>query len=202
MIRVLLAEDILVRGNSLADSLEPETDIDVVASVTDGAADVVATATAGKPDVAVIDITMPGLAGLPLAVRLHRALPQCRTLVVTTDGRPANLGRDADEHVSGFVPRDARGRELAEAIRAAAAGRKVVGYRLAYSTVNVESNPLTRHEIEVLRQVAEGTSARAMAKRLRLSRGVVRDLLASSVAKLEAHDPAGATRIAAAEGWL
>lgn len=199
----MLAEDILVRGDSLAGSLEPETDIDVVASVIDGAAtEVLASARTHRPDVAVIDITMPGLAGLPLAVRLHRALPQCRTLILTTDGRPANLGREACDHVSGFLPRDARGRELAEAIRAAAAGRKVVGHRVAYSTVSVDPNPLTRHEIEVLRHVAEGTSPRAMAKRLRLSRGVVRDLLASSVEKLEAHDPAGAKRIAAAEGWL
>ena len=148
-IRVLLAEDqSLVRG-ALAALLSMEDDIEVVAEVSSGDA-VVPTALDVRPDVAMLDIEMPGMDGLAAAAALRTAIPACRVLIVTTFGRPGYLRQALEAGAMGFVLKDAPASQLAIAIRQVAAGRRVVDPALALDALSEGANPLSERERDVL----------------------------------------------------
>ncbi|MEU5980362.1 response regulator transcription factor [Streptomyces sp. NPDC047315] len=201
MVRILLAEDMLMLRRALVSLLELQPDIEVVAEV--GAGDqILPAALAVRPDVAVLDIDLPGIDGIQAAAQLHEQLPQCRTMILTSLGRPGNLRRAIQAHVSGFLLKDADPDELAAAIRAVAAGEQVIDPQLAVATIQAAENPLTARETEVLRLVSEGEDIPEIARRLSLSPGTVRNYLTTSVTKLSARNRMDAVRIARASGWL
>jgi two-component system response regulator DesR len=200
-IRVLLAEDqTLVRG-ALAALLSLEPDIEVVAEVARGDEVVRASLTA-RPDVALLDIEMPGLDGLAAAAQLRRALPACRVVIVTTFGRPGYLRSALAAGASGFLLKDAPAAELAGAIRRVAAGGRVVDPALAVAALSDGENPLSLREREVLSASTELPTIAAIADRLSLSEGTVRNHLSSAIQKVGARNRAEAARLAAAKGWL
>ncbi|MCW2919519.1 MAG: response regulator receiver protein [Actinomycetia bacterium] len=201
MIRVLLAEDVRILREALAGLLALEEDIEVVAEV--GSGDViVATAVLTRPDVAVIDIELPGMDGLSAAAELHERLPECRTLILTGVGRPGTLRRALSAHVAGFMVKDARPTELVEAIRTIARGGRVLDPQLAFAALDVQGSPLTKREAEVLRLTASGAEPPEIAARIGLSYGTVRNYLASAVTKLNARNRVDAIRIATEAGWI
>lgn len=200
-IRVLLAEDMhMVRG-ALVALLELEPDIDVVAEVATGD-DIVPTALKVIPDVAVIDIDLPGIDGLTAASHLHESVPACRTLILTSLGRPGTLRRALSARVGGFILKDAPSRDLADAIRRVAAGHRVVDSNLALAAWDSAECPLTAREIDVLRLAADGAEAPEIAARLFLSTGTVRNYLSTIATKLNARNRVDAIRIATEAGWL
>ncbi len=201
MIRVLLAEDqAMVRG-ALAALLALEGDIDVVAEVARGDA-VVPAALASRPDVALLDIEMPGRDGLSAAADLRAALPSCRALILTTFGRPGYLRRAMEGGAAGFLLKDAPATQLAVAIRRAVAGERVVDPALAMTALSEGGNPLSERERAVLAAAAPGDSVAAIAAALYLSEGTVRNYLSSAIQKLEVHNRAEAARLAERKGWL
>ena len=201
MIRVLLAEDQdLVRG-AMAALLSLEPDIEVVAEVGRGD-EVVDAAMASRPDVALLDIEMPGEDGIAAARRLRRALPGCRVLMVTTFGRPGYMRRAMAGGASGFMLKDAPAKELAVAIRRTAAGERVLDPQLAAQALSEGDSPLSQREAEVLVSAADGASIAEVASRLFLSEGTVRNHLSSAIQKLEARNRMEAVRIAEEKGWL
>lgn len=201
MIRVLLAEDMhMVRG-ALVALLNLEPDIDVVVEVASGD-EIVPTARRTVPDVAVIDIDLPGKDGLTAAAELHAELPACRTLILTSLGRPGTLRRALSARVGGFLLKDASPRELADAIRSVAVGRRVVDSQLALAAWDSTDCPLTARELEVLRLAAGGADTMEIASRLFLSVGTVRNYLTASVSKLNARNRVDAIRIARESGWV
>jgi two-component system response regulator DesR len=200
-IRVLLAEDqAMVRG-ALAALLRLERDIDVVAEVARGDA-VVPTALEQRPDVALLDVEMPGLDGLAAAEQLRNALPDCRVLILTTFGRPGYLRRAMAAGASGFLLKDAPASELADAIRRAAAGGRVVDPALAVTALSVGSSPLSERETEVLAASTAHATIADIALRLHLSEGTVRNHLSAAIQKIGARNRAEAARIAEDKGWL
>ena len=201
MIRVLIAEDQeMVRG-ALAALLGLEPDIEVVAQV--GRGDEVAPAAlAARPDVALLDIEMPGIDGLEAAEMLRTALPACKVLILTTFGRPGYLARAMQAGVSGFLVKDAPADELAAAIRGALAGARVVDPTLAAAALALGQNPLTRRECDVLRASGEGASVAEIAEWLFLSEGTVRNYLSTAIAKTGTRNRVEAARLAADRGWL
>jgi two-component system, NarL family, response regulator DesR len=201
MIKVLLAEDMhMVRG-ALVALLNLEPDIEVVADVASGD-QIIPTARKHRPDVAVIDIDLPGMDGLTAASELHEQLPGCRTLILTSLGRPGTLRRALSARVGGFILKDAPAAELAEAIRGVAVGRRVVDGQLALAAWDSADCPLTAREIEVLRLAAGGADAVEIASRLFLSAGTVRNYLTMIVSKLNARNRIDAIRIARDAGWV
>ena len=201
MIRVLLAEDMhMVRG-ALAALLNLESDIEVVAQVASGA-DILPAATECKPDVAVIDIDLPEKDGLTAAGELHEHLPGCRTLILTSLGRPGTVRRALDAKVNGFLLKDAPSDKLANALRSVAVGRRVIDSELALSAWETEDCPLTPREIEILRLAAHGRTVADVASELFLSAGTVRNYLAAVVTKLNARNRVDAIRIATDSDWL
>lgn len=201
MIRVLLAEDqAMVRG-ALVALLSLEEDIEIVAEVARGD-EVVAAALEAQPDVALLDIEMPGLNGLDAAARLRAQLPSCRVMILTTFGRPGYLRRAMESGVVGFLVKDAPSAQLATAIRRAVAGERVVDPALAATALSEGVNPLTERERVVLAAAAHGASIADIAATLFLSEGTVRNYLSVAIQKLNAQNRVEAARIAEQQGWL
>jgi two-component system response regulator DesR len=201
MIRILLAEDqSMVRG-ALAALLAFEPDLEVVAQVSSGD-QVVAVAEEAHPDVALLDIEMPGIDGIEAAARLRRVLPECRVLILTTFGRPAYLRRAMEAGVSGFLVKDAPAERLANAIRRTAAGERVVDPELAAAALQDAESPLTPREREVLEAGADGSPVAEVARRLHLSEGTVRNYLSTAIGKTGARNRTEAWRIARERSWL
>jgi two-component system, NarL family, response regulator DesR len=201
MIRVLLAEDqAMVRG-ALAALLELAGDIEVVVQV--ARADAVApAAVAARPDVALLDIEMPGGDGISAAAELRRQLPSCKVLILTTFGRPGYLRRAMESGVVGFLVKDAPAAELASAVRRALAGERIIDPALATAALSEGNNPLTEREREVLAASAHGASIAAIADTLALSEGTVRNYLSEAIQKLAARNRVEAAHIAQEKGWL
>lgn len=201
MIRVLLAEDqAMVRG-ALSALLSREKDVEVVAEVGRGD-EVVQTALVTQPDVALLDIEMPGLDGLAAARALHNALPSCRSVILTTFGRSGYLRRAMESGAIGFLLKDAPAAELAVALRRVMAGERVVDPELALSALSEGNNPLTPRERDVLTASLFGASMAEIAARLVLSEGTVRNHLSTAMQKLGAQNRMEAARLAEQKGWL
>ena len=201
MIRVLLAEDqAMVRG-ALAALLSREQDIEVVAEVARGD-EVVQAALVTQPDVALLDIEMPGGDGLAAAQALQKALPTCRSVILTTFGRSGYLRRAMESGAVGFLLKDAPAAELAVALRRVMAGERVVDPELALSALSEGNNPLTPRERDVLTASLFGASMAEIAARLVLSEGTVRNHLSTAMQKLGAQNRMEAARLAEQKGWL
>jgi two-component system, NarL family, response regulator DesR len=201
VIRVLLAEDQgMVRG-ALASLLGLEPDIEVVAQVARGD-EVIGAARSVDPDVALLDIEMPGATGLEALAELRGALPGCRILILTTFGRPGYLRRAMESGASGFLLKDAPAQELASAIRRAVAGERVVDPGLAAAALSEGDSPLTVREREVLAASKNYATVADIAGALYLSPGTVRNHLSSVMQKLDARNRAEALKLAEEKGWL
>jgi two-component system response regulator DesR len=201
VIRVLLAEDQdLVRG-AMAALLSMEPDIQVVAEV-DRGDEVLAAALQSLPDVALLDIEMPGSDGISAAAELRSHLPECRVLMLTTFGRPGYLRRAMSSGASGFMLKDAPAAELAVAIRRTFKGERVLDPQLAAQALSEGDSPLSAREAEVLATTVDGSSVADVARRLFLSEGTVRNHLSAAIQKLGAHNRVEAARIAREKGWL
>lgn len=200
-IRLLLADDqALVRG-ALAALLNLETDLEVVAEV--GAGDqVLPAALEHRPDVCLLDVEMPGLDGIEVAALLHERLPEVRVLMVTTFGRPGYLRRALQAGASGFVVKDTPATKLADAVRRVHQGLRVVDPALATDSLFSGESPLTPRETDVLRAARDGSSVAAIARKLVLSEGTVRNHLSSAIGKTDATNRAGAVLTAERNGWL
>ena len=200
-IRLLLADDqALVRG-ALAALLDLEPDLSVVAEVARGD-EVVAAARQHAPDVALLDVEMPGLDGIEATRALRAALPEVRVLIVTTFGRPGFLRRALLAGAAGFVVKDTPARQLADAVRRVHSGLRVVDPALAADSLVSGESPLTAREAEVARAAREGGTVADLARELFLSEGTVRNHLSSVIGKTGARTRAEAVRIAEDNGWL
>jgi two-component system response regulator DesR len=201
LIRVLIAEDQAMIRGALAALLSTEPDIEVVAQVERGDR-VLDEALRAKPDVALLDIEMPGKDGITAAAELRAKLPSCRVLILTVFGRPGYLRRAVDAGVSGFLLKDAPPDELASAIRRTAKGEKVIDAQLAHAALSEGSSPLTPRERDVLAMSVRGASVEEVARSLHLTNGTVRNHLSIAIQKLNAHNRVEAARIAEEKGWL
>ncbi len=201
MVRLLLADDQTLIRRALAVMLELEADFEVVASVARGD-EVVAAARAHHPDVALLDIDMPGIDGLAAAAVLAQEVPECRSLILTTFGRPGYLRRAMESGAYGFVVKDAPPEQLAEAIRRVVSGERVVDPALAAATLASGVSPLTGRERDVLVAARAGATVADIAARLFLSEGTVRNYLSAAIAKTGTRNRAEAVKTADERGWL
>ncbi|MCW2751125.1 MAG: Two-component system response regulator [Aeromicrobium sp.] len=200
-IRLLIADDqALVRG-ALAALLQLEDDLDVVVEVSRGD-EVVPAALEHRPDVALLDVEMPGIDGLAAARLLKQAMPSCQVLMVTTFGRPGYLKQAMSAGASGFVVKDTPARQLADAVRRVHSGLRVVDPTLAAESLTQGDSPLTDREGEVLQAARSGGTVADIAGTLYLSEGTVRNHLSSAIGKTGARTRAEAVRVAIENGWL
>jgi two-component system, NarL family, response regulator DesR len=201
MIRVLIAEDMhLIRG-ALVALLSLEDDVEVVAELDRGDL-IVPTALATRPDVAVVDIDLPGVDGLTAAEQLSQQLPECRTLVLTGLSQPGNLLRALKVHVRGFIVKDAPAETLADGVRRVARGERVIDPELVAAALETGSTPLTERETDVLRAASSGIPTDQIATELSLSPATVRNYLSNAISKVGGRNRIDAIRIARDAGWL
>ncbi|GMA14797.1 response regulator transcription factor [Deinococcus metallilatus] len=200
MIRVLLAEDQALVLGALAALLSLEGDLDVVGTAADGEA-ALKLACELRPDVLITDIEMPRLSGLDLAERLRESCPEVRVVIVTTFARAGYLRRALEVGARGYLLKDAPASDLAEAIRRVHAGGRAIDPGLAAEAWG-ERDPLTERERQVLREAEAGASTAAIAARLGLSEGTVRNYLSEAISKLGCENRIEAARKAREQGWL
>lgn len=201
MIRVLLAEDQTMVREALASLLSMEEDIEVIAEVARGD-EVLSSALAHHPDVALLDIEMPGCDGLQAAQALRDHLPACKVVILTTFGRSGYLRRAIESGAAGFLLKDSPAAELAVAIRLAMQGSRIIDPALALTALTEGHNPLTNREREVLAVALSGASIADIASQLFLSEGTVRNHLSLAIQKLGVRNRMEAARRAEQRGWL
>ncbi|MEV4379614.1 response regulator transcription factor [Streptosporangium sp. NPDC049644] len=201
MIRVLLVEDqAMVRG-ALASLLGLEPDIEVVGEAAD-AGEALAVALRTRPDVALLDVEMPGDDGITAASRIREALPGCRIMILTTFGRPGYLRRAMEAGAMAFLVKDSPARELAAAVRRVRGGERVIDPGLAAAALSAGPNPLSTRERDVLVAASGGASIADIAAHLHLSEGTVRNYLSSAIRKTHARNRIEAVERARTQGWL
>jgi len=200
-LRIMIAEDQTMVRQALVALLELEPDIEVVAEAA-GGDEALAMARKYQPDVAVLDIEMPGPGGIEVARKLTASAFPGKIVIVTTFGRPGYLRAAMAAGATGFLLKDSPAAELAEAIRRVAAGERVVDTALAAAALAEGESPLSQRETDVLAAAASHESIAVVAGRLHLSAGTVRNHLSAAIQKLGARNRADAARIAQEKGWL
>jgi two-component system response regulator DesR len=200
-IRLLLADDQTLVRSALAALLDLEDDFEIVAQVGRGD-QVVAAARSVVPDVALLDIEMPGMDGLAAAAALRHELPGVQMIILTAFGRPGYLRRAMEAGASGFVVKDAPAEQLADAVRRVARGERVVDPALAAATLAGGASPLTGRERDVLVAARDGATVADIAGKLFLSEGTVRNYLSAAIAKTGVRNRVEAVRVADERGWL
>ncbi|MFI0819567.1 DNA-binding response regulator [Streptomyces sp. NPDC021098] len=201
MIKLLLAEDQGMMRGALALLLGLEEDFEIVAQVGDGD-EIVPHALETGPDVALLDIELPGRSGLDAAADLRRALPGCQVLILTTFGRPGYLRRAMEAGAAGFLVKDGPVEELAVAIRRVLAGERVIDPGLAAAALSAGPNPLTQRERDVLSAAVDGATVADIAVKVHLSPATVRNYLSSAIGKTQTRNRMEAVRAARQNGWL
>jgi two-component system response regulator DesR len=200
-VRIMIAEDQTMVRQALVALLELEPDLEVVAQAGDGD-EALAMARKHSPDVAVLDIEMPGPNGIEVAGQLGRSGFDGKVIIVTTFDRPGYLRAAMTAGASGFLLKDAPAADLAAAIRRVAAGERVVDPSLAAAALAQGDSPLTDREAEVLAAAASHDAVADVAARLHLSPGTVRNHLSAAIQKLGARNRAEAVEVAQRKGWL
>jgi two-component system response regulator DesR len=201
VIRVLLADDEHLIRSALATLLGLEGDLEVVAQAASGD-EALAMARAHTPDVAVLDLQMPGPDGIAVAERLRDLLPGCATLIVTSHGRPGHLKRALGAGVRGFLPKTVSADVLATVVRTVHGGGRYVDPELAAEAISAGDSPLTSREADVLELASGGAPVEEIAERASLSPGTVRNYLSSAASKLGASNRHEAVHVARRQGWI
>jgi len=201
VIRVLLADDEELIREALVGLLAREPDIEVVATAADGR-QAIESALAHRPDVAIVDLQMPGVDGIGVLAELGRQLPGCAGIILTGHGRPHLLRQALTSGARGFLAKGAPGSALADVVRRVHEGKRYVDPVLAADALTAPPSPLTPREAEVLGSAGADRPIREVARALFLSPGTVRNHLTAATAKLAAGSRADAYRIARENGWI
>ncbi len=201
MIRILLADDENLIRDALASLLSLEDDLQVVVQAASGT-EALAAARKHAPDVAVLDLQMPGLDGIEVAQALSAEVPGCRVVMVTSHGRPGYLKRALEAGVRAFLPKTVSSRVLGDVVRQVHAGGRYVDPELAAEAIAAGATPLTPREADVLELAAGGAPVEEIATRASLAPGTVRNYLSSAAAKLGATNRHEAVHLARRHGWI
>ena len=201
MIRLLLADDENLIRSALVALLGMEDDLQVVAQASSGE-EALAMARLHHPDVAILDLQMPGPDGIAVGEALRLELPDCASIIVTSHGRPGHLKRALAAGVRGFLPKTVSAQVLADVVRTVHAGGRYVDPELAAEAIGAGDSPLTPREADVLELAADGVPIEDIAQRASLSPGTVRNYLSSAASKLGAANRHEAVHVARVHGWI
>jgi DNA-binding NarL/FixJ family response regulator len=200
-IRILLVDDQRLMREGLRILLELESDLEIVGEAENGKAALQAYAEL-QPDVALMDVRMPGMDGVEATWRLREHWPEARIIILTTFDDDEYVFEGLRAGAQGYLLKDVSGHDLAEAVRTVAAGgaliepsvaRKVVAEfaRMAPPARAPEAGlaePLSEREREILHLMALGLSNREIADRLALAQGTVKNYVTTILQKLGARD--------------
>ncbi|MET0866048.1 MAG: response regulator transcription factor [Nakamurella sp.] len=200
-LRLLIADDADLVAEALQALLQTYDEFEVVARVNRG--DLVLDAVREyRPDVALLDVDMPGATGIEAAAEVVAEFPDCRVLLLTALEGSGHLHRALSAGGSGYILKSTTADRLVEAIRTVAAGGTVVDPALAAVALRLGPSPLSDREAEILRLAGTGQDTATVAAQLFLSRGTVRNYLSRAIMKLDAANRAEAYAKAERHGWL
>lgn len=200
-IRIVIADDEGLIRDAVATLLGLEEDLEVVAQAGSGP-EVLTMVRDHQPDVAILDLQMPGLDGIEAAQQIGLDVPGCACVIVTSHGRPGYLKRALEVGVAAFLPKTASAKVLADAVRHVVTGGRYVDPELAAEAISAGASPLTAREADVLELAADGAPVEEIAQRAALSPGTVRNYLSAAAGKLQAANRHEAARTARARGWI
>jgi DNA-binding NarL/FixJ family response regulator len=204
-ITVLIVDDHRVLAELLAEALAGAEDVAVLATV-GTAAEAVAAARSGRPDVVILDYDLPDVEGTAGLEAIRKAVPLTRVLVLTSYSSPVVLKEMMDAGANGFVTKRNGSAEILAAVRAVAADETPVSADMVRSVLGPATGSsgadLTERELQVLRIASEGRSNKAIAEELNLSVNTVRNHMQHVLTKLGAHSKLEATAIGARLGLL
>jgi two-component system response regulator DesR len=201
VISIVLADDERLTRQAVAALLGLEPDLTVAEDVEDGVEALRAVAE-HRPDVVVLDVEMPRLDGLAVLAKLAEDGMPTRCVMLTRHARPGVLRQALSLGAKGFLAKTAPASLLADVVRRVHAGLRYVDPDFAAAALTESDCPLTDRELEVLRHVADTTTAADIALRLHLSAGTVRNYISSAMAKLSARSRTEAAHIARDQGWI
>jgi two-component system, NarL family, response regulator DesR len=200
-IRVLICDDEILIRDAVASLLGLEEDLEVVARAASGP-EAVTLARHTRPDVALLDLQMPGLDGIEVTGRLATEVPGCACVIVTSHGRPGYLKAALAAGARAFLPKTTSAAQLAKVVRTVAGGGRYVDPELAAEAMAAGDSPLTAREADVLALAADGRPVDEIADRAALSTGTVRNYLSNAVTKLGVTNRHEAVRVARERGWI
>lgn len=201
MMRVYLAEDQSLLNSALTQLLNLEEDLTVVGSAQDGLTAYTEIQQL-RPDVAVLDIEMPQLSGLDIAVKLHDQHAPTKVMILTTFAQKAYFERAVAAEVAGYLLKDSPSDQLIAAIRDVMQGLTRFDPELVVNMVSAAHNPLTPREQSVLVAAAQGGTTHEIAEKLYLSDGTVRNYLSAVFSKLGVRGRFEAVQVAKLNKWL
>jgi two-component system response regulator DesR len=201
MIRLLVADDEHLIRDAIVGLLDLADDFEVVGRAASGD-EALATALQVRPDVALLDLQLPGPDGIEVARRLAIQLPDCRCIIVTSHARPGYLKSALAAGVRGFLPKTASSQTLGGVVRTVAGGGRYVDPQLAADAISAGDSPLSPRESDVLALARDGAPIDEIARRVSLSPGTVRNYLTAVIAKLGTANRHEAVRLAAERGWI
>ena len=199
-VSVLLADDEGLIRSALATLLPLEADIDVVAEADNGV-DALARYEELRPDVAVLDLEMPGLSGVDVATKLLAEDPERAVVILTRHARPGTLRSALRVGVRGFVGKDADPKLIASAVTDVAEGGRYIDPIVSAQAL-IDDCPLTERELDVLRVAVDGYSVSEIAATLHLAEGTVRNYLSNAIQKTGSRTRHEAARTARERDWL
>jgi two-component system response regulator DesR len=201
MITLYLAEDQSMLNTALSQLLNLEDNLEVLGSATDGQTALTEIQRL-EPDVAILDIEMPGMSGLEVAEILHNQKTSTKVIILTTFAQKAYFEKAVEVQVSGYLLKDSPSDDLIETINKVMAGRTIYDPELVTSALSADKNPLTEREITVLKAAVGGDATKIMAQKLFLSEGTVCNYLSAVFSKLGVHNRLEAIELAKKNKWI
>jgi DNA-binding NarL/FixJ family response regulator len=201
-IKILTVDDHPILREGIASIIHGETDMVVVGEASTGREAIEAFRNK-RPDVTLMDLQMPDLNGIDAIVTIRREQPKARIIVLTTYEGDVLARRALKAGATGYILKDLIRTELLDAIRAVYGGRRYIPQKIAAELAeHYAEDDLSEREIEVLRQVARGTSNKIIASHLSISEATVKAHLKNIMLKLGASDRTHAVNIATTRGFL
>ncbi|MDA7597401.1 response regulator transcription factor [bacterium] len=187
-IRVMLVDDHLVVRKGLASLLEDEDDLTVVAEAGCGE-EAIAQFAATKPDIAVLDLRLPDMSGIDVALALKEADPDAKLMILSSFRQEEDVHRAFEAGVLGYLSKDASSPEILEAIREVTEGRRWVPARVSQLLAkHASENHLSKRETEILALIANGMANKEIGAHLGLAENTIKNHVKSILSKLGARD--------------
>ena len=201
-IKILTVDDHPILREGIASIIQGEKDMVVVGEASNGR-EAIEVFRVKRPDVTLMDLQMPDLNGIDAIATIRQEHPQARIIVLTTYEGDVLARRALKAGATGYILKDMIRTELLEAIRTVHLGRKYIPQKIAAELVDhYAEDDLSEREIEVLREVARGTSNKIIASHLSISEATVKAHMNNILLKLGASDRTHAVNIAMTRGFL
>ncbi|MDU4686805.1 MAG: response regulator transcription factor [Staphylococcus sp.] len=200
MISIIIAEDQYMLRKAMVQLIEFNEQMKVVNDCNNGG-DAFEFIEKYHPDIAILDIEMPGLTGLEVLSKIREFKIDTKVIIVTTFKRPGYFEKAVANEVDAYVLKERSVEDLTQTIKHVMNGEKEYSTSLM-TTLFKESNPLTHKEQVVLREIGDNLSSKEIAEKLYLSDGTVRNYTSNIIDKLNAENRFNAWKKAKEKGWI